>query len=196
MPGTLVGVVLRSYKKLVCVSLCWVLLCLSWSAASENLGEFSFSDLTLRPRAYVGEISQGGVDVEESLVGFEWNYEDQFYGKIKLGSSDNIVRPFYYDPKTKPEYSVVEAYAELPSAYGTFRLGMLPIHFGLEGGDLESELFLPRSLIYQRGLVGLRDFGAQFYIEHKGFFNELTAHNGEGGPQEDGRTWLDRKSVV
>ncbi|MCB0412505.1 MAG: outer membrane beta-barrel protein, partial [Bdellovibrionales bacterium] len=57
----------------------------------------------------------------------------------------------------------------------------------------ESELYFPRSLLFEQGVVALRAVGVEFETSHNGFFTSLAVHNGEAGEVEDHRTWVTAK---
>ena len=88
------------------------------------------------------------------------------------------------------ELAIVEAYAQLDSSYGRVQFGLVKIPFGAEGGIPEGLLHFQRSLIFQDGIVGLRDQGINYAIENGGFFSEWAIHNGEGGEDKDNQIWF------
>ena len=160
----------------------------------------SVSDLLLEP-VYVFEerraqgtiFSRGpsGFRPGHSLVGFTWRRDRLLSAQAKVGSKSLLGRPSRYgSAEPLDEIGLIEAYGQLDSDYGRLRGGLVPIPFGLEGGDAESRLKLPRSLLFQSRLVNLRDYGVSYRITFDGFFSDWAAHNGEGGPDLDGETWM------
>jgi hypothetical protein len=68
-------------------------------------------------------------------------------------------------------------------------LGKQPIDFGLEGAKSEGDLIFPRSLLFERRIVGLRDVGFGYFIDYNDFYTEFVIHNGEGGNDLDNNYW-------
>ncbi len=62
------------------------------------------------------------------------------------------------------------------SAYGRLRIGQIPLSYGLEGGVRDSQLRLPRSLLFP--LIPHYDLGLSYLINYHGFYVEAAVHNG------------------
>jgi hypothetical protein len=175
--------------------LMWLLFILAPALAyaeSENLGTLSISDVLLRPQftAAPKDVAARGFTIGESSIGVKWDYEKVFSGHVRIGSQDLAAPPVHYNQTFDPNnLQMVEAYAEYDHPYGRFRLGKQPIDFGLEGAKSEGDLIFPRSLLFERRIVGLRDIGFGYYVDYNNFYTEFVIHNGEGGNAIDNDYW-------
>lgn len=160
--------------------------------ADESLGRLEVSGLFLRPTYVHREPKAGQFSAGSSYAELRWTLGSAISAQLKFGTQDLLGRPARFGPQTEPErVAMVEAYAQADDpAHGRFRLGLLPVAFGLEGGDTEQERQFPRSLLYQERYLVLRDYGASYHISSAGFFSDLTAHNGEGGVDLDHELWF------
>lgn len=161
-------------------------------AAKENLGTLSISDVLLRPSftAAPEDTAARGFSIGESSVAMKWALDESFSGHVRLGSEELVAPPRRFVEIVDPNHIVmVEAYSQYDNPYGRFRLGKLPIEFGLEGAKSEGDLIFPRAFLFEQRIAGLRDIGASYAIEHNHFFTEVVIHNGEGGGDKDGNFW-------
>jgi hypothetical protein len=161
-------------------------------AEAENLGTLSISDVLLRPQftAAPKDVAARGFSIGESSIGVKWDYEKIFSGHVRIGSQDLAAPPAHYNATFDPNnLQMVEAYAEFNHPYGRFRLGKQPIDFGLEGAKSEGDLIFPRSLMFERRIVGLRDVGFGYLVDYNNFYTEFVIHNGEGGNAVDNDYW-------
>lgn len=165
---------------------------LSLASPIENLGSISVSELLLRPNVTFGSpgIGQRGFNIGESSVSFLWSLDEQLSGHVRVGPRTLINPPAHYSSQSKPDLDAVEAYAEFNHAYGRFRLGRVPLDFGIEGAKSESELIFPRSFVFSDRIVGLRDNGISYAIDYNNFFTEFVVHDGEGTFDQDDQYWL------
>jgi hypothetical protein len=170
----------------------FLLLLMGWPEGSyaEQLGTLEVEDLTLRAAGLVREGQYAEFNLRESIVGFRWTLDRSLQAKIALGSLSLLNVPARFAATSSQDLGMVEAYGEYLSPYGEFRMGLIPLEHGLGGLAREADLQLGRSLIYSRRVVGLRDYGASFHTEHKGYYTRMTIHNGEGGENLDGRMWM------
>lgn len=158
----------------------------------ETLGTLSVSDILLRPSFLVApqSVIDRGFNLGESSFAVKWEYEKSFSGHFRVGPESLVDVPAHYvQPRDPSQITIVEAYAEMKHPFGRFRLGKLPLEFGLEGAKPESDLIFPRALLFERHVVGLRDLGFSYQIEYNGFFTGFAIHNGEGGTDRDGAYW-------
>lgn len=156
----------------------------------EGLGVFSVSDFLLQPGFIFDESKRGRFDVGSSYLAARWKRDVFFSAQIKFGSLDLLGVPARYDRQTDRSWGLVEGYGQFDATYGRFRLGLIPIPYGLEGGDADSRLNFPRSLFYQKKQVGFRDYGLGYRMFNRGFFSEWAIHNGESGPDLDNELWF------
>src|SRR4051812_41284899 len=115
-------------------------------AAKENLGTLSISDILLRPQFTVApqDVASRGFTIGESSLAVKWTYESTFSGHVRIGSQDLVAPPAHYVKAVDGNNMImVEAYGQLNHPYGRFRLGKLPLEFGLEGAKSEGDLIFP-----------------------------------------------------
>ncbi len=161
--------------------------------SADNLGTLRLSDLLVRPSFYLREPSRAQFVAGESTLGVEWLYDSTLRAQMRVGSAQLIGQPSRFSEDVESDLALIEAYAEWSGGYGQVRAGLLPLGFGLEGSMSENDLIFPRSQLFQRRVVGLRDLGFQYAIEHNGFFTSTLVHNGESGRDRDGRLWVTPK---
>lgn len=165
-----------------------------WSVVTESIGTLSINEVLLQPHFVLQEQRQGGFKWGESQFGVLWELDSTLWAQIKVGSLELLNRQQFYNARAPQEnWGMIEGYGAWVSPYGTFRMGLLPLEFGEEGAMEESELYFPRSYLYQQDVMSLRDLGFSYFILHRGFFTSLTVHNGEAGEPEDNRTWYTAK---
>jgi hypothetical protein len=162
------------------------------AATPQSLGELEVSRLLLEPSFFVMEPKTSSFEMTKALIGFSWRNDNRWSAHIALGSTNMIGVPKRFGT-TNDEFSLLEGYGQWDSGLGTWRVGMLPIDFGLQGGSNEEFLWFPRGLIYQKGYLGIRDFGLSYLIHEGLYFSHLVVHNGEGGTDRDGRAWFTGK---
>jgi hypothetical protein len=155
----------------------------------EDIGELKIHDLLLRPSAVLKEPKSGSFSIGESSFALRWELQDKFSGVVRIGPRTLINPLARYQQKVADDVTLVEAFAEYEDAYGRFRFGRLPVEFGYEGKLWERALIFPRSLLFQRRIVMLRDVGFSYEIEHNNFYTGFVVHNGESDNDIDGRTW-------
>ena len=159
--------------------------------AEEKLGEISVSDLLLEPSFNLTEPKTGSFNLGYSYLGATWRLDQMLSGTIKAGSLDLLGVPARFGAAPRStQLGVIEGYGQLESDYGRFRVGLVPISYGLEGGENEPRLLLPRSLFFQYRYVVLRDYGMTYRILNEGYFSDWAIHNGEGGPDLDNEVWF------
>ena len=160
---------------------------------ADTLGRLNLQDVLLRPSFTIQDPQRGEFSIGESSFALQWSNDEIFSSYIMIGPRSLINVPLMYvNPMTfnADALTFVEAYASVHGAYGEFRFGMIPLEYGAEGQLREGEIVFPRSLIFERGLVGLRDLGASYSVGNGGFFTRVAVHNGEGGgTNRDGRLW-------
>ena len=159
-------------------------------AALDHLGDFSLSNFFLEPSATYAERRTGGFGFGNSYLEVNWTQQNYLSVVMKLGSSDLIGRPARYGDPASAQIQFIEAYGQLSSDWGQLRSGLIPLAFGLEGGDTEMNLRFPRSLLFSRRIIGLRDEGISYRITTDGFVSEWAVSNGESGADKDDRLWL------
>ena len=160
-------------------------------AVEEDIGTLKLSDVFLEPGFKYVEGQGGEFQLGSSYLAVTWRRDDLISAVLKVGSKQLIGVPSRYAPApAADEIAVIEGYAQIDSDYGRVRMGLIPISFGLEGGDIERQLRFPRSLMFQSRFLNLRDLGVSYRIAVNGFFSEWAVHNGEGGTERDHETWF------
>lgn len=157
---------------------------------SEPLGTIVVSDLLLAPRFFHSEPSRGHFQPGDSYVAFRWQRDEVLSATVMLGTQSLVNIPNRYAQINGDTINIIEAYGQGDGSFGKFRFGLIPIPFGSEGGIAEGRLRFPRSLIFEKGIIGLRDHGASYTIAHDKFVSEWAIHNGEGGRDLDNQVWF------
>ncbi|NJL25989.1 MAG: hypothetical protein HC902_13030 [Calothrix sp. SM1_5_4] len=159
----------------------------------EDIGELKIHDLLLRPYAQLSEPQKGNFSVGESSFALRWELEEKYSGVIRIGPRTLLNQTARYTSEVKDDIMLVEAFAEYADDYGTFRLGRQPVEFGYEGGLWERALIFPRTLLFQRRAVMLRDVGVSYEITNFNWYTKFVVHNGESDNDVDGRAWYTAK---
>ena len=162
------------------------------AAADEALGEMGVQRLLLEPSFSVSEPKKAEFSLNKALVGFRWKNDAHWWADVTLGNLELIGKPARYGAPLSG-MGLIEGYGEFASGIGNIRAGLLPLDFGLEGGANEEQLLFPRSLIYQKRILGIRDIGFSYFVSQGFGYTALTVHNGEGGDDLDNRAWLSMK---
>ena len=157
---------------------------------ADRLGQLEVSDLLLEPTIFYGEPKVGQFQPGNSILGVSWIRDSVISGKIAVGTKALLGAPARYGSVNDQELGIVEGYAQADSYLGRVRLGLVPLAFGLEGGAVEARLRFPRSLLFQKRLFPLRDYGLSYAIDWNGYFSEWQLHNGEAGRDLDNQTWF------
>jgi hypothetical protein len=158
--------------------------------ASELLGDLAVSGIFLEPSFTYSDNHQGSFQPGNSFIAATWTRDSEISAVLKVGSRSLINQPARYGSTDGSQIAMIEAYGQMATSYGRVRAGMIPIPFGVEGGDAEERLRFPRSQVFSRGLIGLRDQGLSYHISNAGYFSDWAIHNGEGGPDLDNELWF------
>ncbi len=159
---------------------------------SQGLGELEVSRLLIEPSFFVMEPKTSSFEMTRAFLGTTWRNDNRWSAHLAFGSANQIGVPKRYGI-INHDFSLLEAYGQWDSGLGVWRFGLLPLDFGLQGGSQEEVLWFNRSLLYQRGYLGLRDFGLSYSIHEGLYFSHLVVHNGEGGTDKDNRAWFTGK---
>lgn len=165
------------------------LIFLSAEVMAENLGRFEVKEVVLRPRFDLLEPAQGNFTLGESMASLAWMMEPGVSAQVSVGPDLLLGKTVHFTDTQTDQIALIEGYGEFAHVYGVWRLGMQPVGLSLEGQRRESELQMPRGLLYRSRWVGLRDLGLSYAVENNGYFTRLMVHNGEGGRNTDGRPW-------
>jgi hypothetical protein len=166
------------------------------SSELEGLGKIAISDLLIRPEIAHRENRTGGFSIGESQLGFRWTFDSLISADVRLGSQSLLGAPLKYTIMSaatagSDQLAVIEGYGSWKMNLGRLRLGRIPIPFGVESAiKSDSTLVMPRSYIFSKGIIGLRDDGLLFDVDMNGFYSKWAIHNGESGATTDSEHWL------
>lgn len=171
--------------------------------AREKLGVLSVEDIFLRPYFLVREGQEAEFGLGETSLALSWFKSQDLGGIVRLGPRELINPMIHFSDEVKNELTIIEAFAQLSGLYGRLRMGLIPIEFGIEGVWQESEMSFPRSFIFEKRLVPLRDFGLSYQVGVHGYYTRIAIHNGESESEnKDGRMfytaswgWSDYKNL-
>jgi hypothetical protein len=155
----------------------------------EDIGELKIHDLLLRPNFMLEEPRKGSFSIGESSFALRWELEEKYKGVIRIGPRSLINPTARYTNTVNNDITLVEAYAQYDDVYGVFRMGMLPVGFGYEGRLWERQLIFPRSMLYAKRAMALRDIGVSYDISHNNWYTGFVVSNGNSDTNVDGRTW-------
>ncbi len=161
----------------------------SSSYANERVGTFAIEDLRVRATLVSEEEDGGDFSLDDSAFALSWRKNKNLSAYFALGPELSRKLPIYYAEIPKDQFGIVEGYAQYEGVYGRVRMGLIPLEFGYDGVLEPHERVFLWALPYSRGLIGNRDYGANFYTEHLGYYTQLTVHNGEIDTPSDGRMW-------
>ncbi len=154
----------------------------------ETMGRFRFLDLFLSPRLRLQEPGNGGFELEQSYLGFEWKRDENVRAVFRYGTSD-LLKPAIWYPQGKSDFALSEAWIEVLGEQGDVRAGLLTVPLGFEGTFQDWNRVLPESAVRRKGWLLKRDYGLQFRWEARPWATQLTIHNGESGPNTDRWMW-------
>lgn len=154
----------------------------------ETMGRFRFLDLFLSPRLRLQEPGNGGFELEQSYLGFEWSRDESVRAVFKYGTSD-LLKPAIWYPQAKSDFALTEAWIELRGELADLRAGLLTVPLGFEGTFKEWNSILPESNVRRKGWLLKRDYGLQLRWEARPWATQITVHNGESGPNKDRWVW-------
>lgn len=159
------------------------------TVVSEDIGELKIHDLLLRPSFQLQEPSKGNFSIGESSFALRWELEQKYAGVIRIGPRSLLNPTARYRPTVNDDVTLVEAFAEYSDVYGRFRMGRIPIEFGHEGRLWERQLIFPRSMLYSKRVMMLRDVGVAYDLTQNSWYTGLSVHNGESDNDLDSRMW-------
>lgn len=157
-------------------------------ARGEQMGEFSFSEISLSPRGIVREPSEGGFTLEESWLSIDWKRDENLRGEISFGTSD-LIRPAIFYTPVEDQMSLVEAFIEAKTQWVDFRAGLLPVATSYENSVPEWEWYLPATRVRDRGWFARRDIGVQMEVRRRPYLTQISFYNGEGATNLDKKMW-------
>ena len=156
----------------------------------EDIGELKIHDLLIRPNFTFADPKKGAFSIGESSFALRWELEQRYAGVVRIGPRALLNPLAHFTPAVNDDIMLVEAFGEYSDWFGRFRMGRLPIEFGFEGKLWERNLIFPRSLLYQRRAMMLRDVGFSYEIQHNNVYTGFVLHDGESeGANSDGEIW-------
>lgn len=147
--------------------------------------KISLNDAYLQFTGHVAEEAQGGLISPQWKLGAQSRLAEDLDLSAVVGASSLLYKPRWTAP-TSNDVSLLEAKGFLKTSFVDFYAGQFLVPWGLEGSREENELFFPRSLLYEHGLLPLRDYGAGISADSEGFYFNIAAHGGgaSGGGNE------------
>ncbi len=158
-------------------------------ADGEQMGAFRFSEFSISPRGSVREPSEGGFELRESWIGFEWKRDESLSAEVSFGTGDLIAPAIWY-PAQKNQLQLVQASVQARGRHFDIRAGLLPIPNGYEGSVPEWEWALPQTRVGAARWLTRRDYGLEVRSEAKPFMTSVTLSNGESGANVDQKMWV------
>lgn len=143
------------------------------------------SDFYFQPQVRSIEGGQGGIDPLAWYLGAKTNFASWVDFQVSVGASSLLYRPTWAPNQTIGPIAVIDALATLHTLIGDVYAGQTLVPWGLEGQTKETQMWLPRDLLFENGAFPLRDVGVGIKTESNGFFMNLMAHNGEGADSGD-----------
>ena len=158
--------------------------------AQEKLGVLSVEEVLLRPYFLLQEPQSGEFFLGDSSVAFGWKKSHTLGAIFRIGSQTLLNSSARFSDTVDDRLGVIEAFGQVTGDDGRLRVGLVPLEYGVEGGWLESELTLHRSLFFQRRVIALRDFGLSYQVGHQGFYSQMAVDNCKSGGNTYGRMFL------
>jgi hypothetical protein len=152
------------------------------AVASESSGferSVKIDETFLQVQGRVAEENISGVQSPGFKLGVKATPSTWLTINSSVGSSSYLYLPNWSQPQSS-SVSVIDLKAQVYTDVADFYAGQFLVPWGLEGTRDESELWLPRSLFYEKGVFPLRDIGAGFRTDYDGYFMNLATHNGLG----------------
>jgi hypothetical protein len=145
------------------------------------LPQIILNDIFFQAQVHEAEEEIGGADPLLWTIGAKTNFASWADVQASVGAPQLLYRPSWNPLPNNQSVAIVDLVATLHSILGDFYAGQALVPWGLEGQSKESNLWLPRSLLYENGAFPLRDVGVGLHSEADGFYMNVMAHNGEGG---------------
>lgn len=124
------------------------------AAAPQSLGELELSRLLIEPSFFVMEPKTSSFEMSKAMLGAVWRNDNRWSAHLTFGSSSMIGVPKRYGTLNQ-ELSLLEAFGQWDSGVGVWRIGMIPLDFGLQGGSSEENI-----MVSARAVISKRLFGA------------------------------------
>lgn len=128
----------------------------------------------------------------EGALDYSSRFSNRIEAQVSVGTRSLVARPVRYAPLAGDErgsdLTIVDAFAGLVGDWGHFRIGLVPVLFGLEEGD-ESARDWVRPLVMRQGILAARDLGFFYQVDAGGFESSWLVHNGEAGDDRDHEIW-------
>lgn len=157
--------------------------------ADEKVGTLSIEMLRLRPTLLSHEAVGANFSLSDSAFGLRWRKNEKLSAYIEVGSELSRNLPIYYEDAAEDRLGFARAYAEYDGVFGSIRFGLIPLNFGYDGYIDSHNNIYESALPYSQRIIGSTDHGISFHTENKGYYTQLTAHNGEIDTTSDGRVW-------
>jgi hypothetical protein len=149
--------------------------------SAEGPSLISFKEIYLQETIRAAEQTQGGFDPFQWKLGVEGKLQSDLQVNMSIGQTALLYRPNWITASGGETVSLLEAQVLFKTSVVDIYAGQTLIPWGEEGSKEENELFIPRSFLYEKGLLPLRDLGAGVIARYEGLYFDIFAHSGEGG---------------
>ena len=158
------------------------------AAQTMPMGDFSLDSLFFHPRLEYSEAQRAQFNTDLWGVKGSWTLPPSLSVHLLAGSSALTTPMSFYETPERKSLDLAEYYAQYRWDGVTLQAGQVKLPVGFWGGRAAIEHTFSRSIVYQKGLVGVRDHGLAFESVFGGFKNRWVVHSGESGPDSD-REW-------
>ncbi len=183
-----------AFSRTVALLCCLQTLAVSLPAWSDDeaLASFRFSDFSLSPRASLQEPSQGGFELKDSWLEFQWRQDqslNSLTGQFGFGTAD-LINPAIWYPKINSQVRLTTAFLQAKTSLMDFKAGLIPISNGYEGSVREAQLLLPETETRKHRWFTRRDIGVEMKTERAPYKAQISIHNGESADNLDQKLWV------
>lgn len=154
----------------------------------ESLGKYEFREFRLTPSLLVVEPGNSSFSLERSWLNVGWSLSENIRGEIGVGSKDLMDRAVWFSTQNYNS-GITLAYVEGRNEYFDLRAGLIEVPSVYSHVIENASEVLPPLRIEKYHWLVERDFGVQYLVQYQPFKMWLTVHNGESGPDQDGKLW-------
>lgn len=159
-----------------------------YAQSPESLGKYEFRELRLTPNLLVVEPGKSSFNLEQSWLNFGWSLSENVRGEIGVGSKDLLERAIWFSTQNYNS-GLSLAYVEGKNEYFDLRAGLIQVPSVYSDLANNAAEVLPPLLTEGANWFIQRDLGVQYIVQYQPFKMWLTFHNGESGPDLDGKLW-------
>lgn len=154
-------------------------------AQPVSLGEFRLNGVFFHPRLEYSEADKAQFQADLWSAQASWSLPPSLSVHLLAGSSSLTQPMSFYPAPVRQGLDLAELYAQYSWGASQVQLGRVKLPVGFWGSKPATDQSLARSILYQKGLVNLRDQGLAFETSLGAFRNRWVIHSGESGPDRD-----------